>query len=116
MTLIKNLFPLLPFIAFSLLLVGCMPIGLPAMFVNVPALTYVGYGNSAMNVVSFTNSGKSLSDHMLSNMTGQDCNTMNLFTTEGTICSRKVLGTVDPVGKNRFYHLYIKVKDKKHET
>ena len=108
MTLIKNLFPLLPFIAFSLLLVGCVPIGLPAMFVNVPALTYVGYGNSAFNVVSFAGSGKSVSDHMLSNMTGKDCNMMNLFNAEGMVCSEVFIGTVDPVGRNRFYHLYIK--------
>ena len=106
----KIVISLIPFIVFFLFLTGCMPIGLPAMFVNVPALTYVGYGNSAMNVVSFTNSGKSLSDHMLSNMTGQDCNTMNLFTTEGTICSNNPIGTVDPVGKNRFFHLYSKGK------
>ena len=110
MTFIKNLFPLFPFIAFSLLLVGCMPIGLPAMFVNVPALTYVGYGNSAMNVVSFTNSGKSVSDHVLSNMTGQDCNMMNLLRPKGIVCSKNPIGTIDPVGKNRFFHLYSKGK------
>jgi hypothetical protein len=106
MTLVKTLFPLLPFIVFSLLLVGCMPIGLPALFVDVPALTYMGYSKSAFDVASFTGSGKSMSDHMISNMMGKDCAMLNILKSNRNICVNTDKYMIDNVGRYRFDHLY----------
>ena len=54
---IRTLILLAPFIVFFFFLTGCMPIGLPALIVDVPALTYMSYGKSAFDVASFTGSG-----------------------------------------------------------
>ena len=107
----KSFIPLLPFIIFFLFLTGCMPIGLPALFVDVPALSYMGYSKSAFDVASFTGSGKSISDHMLSNVVGKDCAMFNIF--KGSICSKNELGTIEPIGRYRFHHLYFNKKEKK---
>ena len=102
---IRTIIPLAPFIVFFFFLTGCMPIGLPALIVDVPALTYMSYGKSAFDVASFTGSGKSLSDHMISNMMGKDCAMLNLLKSNHNICV-----TNDPsssgVGEYRFDHLY----------
>lgn len=102
---------LLPFLIFFVSLSGCMPIGLPAMFVDVPALTYMSYGKNAFDLASFTGSGKSLSDHMLSSMTGRDCAMINIF--EGNVCPKKGFWTIDPVDRYRFNHLYFKIEKPK---
>lgn len=99
------------FIVFFASLTGCMPLGLPAMFVDVPALTYMSYGKNAFDVASFTGSGKSLSDHMLSSMTGRDCAMVNIF--EGNVCPKKDFWTIAPVGQYRFDHLYFKIEKPK---
>ena len=80
------------------LLSGCMPIGLPALIVDVPALTYMSYGKSAFDVASFTGSGKSLSDHMISNMMGKDCAMFNIISKD-RVCKEK------DINIDRFSHL-----------
>ena len=50
-----------------------MPIGLPAMFVDVPALTYMSYGKNAFDIAAITKSGKTTGDYMFSSMTGLNC-------------------------------------------
>jgi hypothetical protein len=107
----KTLIPYAPFIVFFFFLSGCMPIGLPALFVDVPALTYMGYSKNAFDIASLSGSGKSLSDHMLSNMTGLDCAMFNIL--RGNVCSKDELGTIDPIGRYRFHHLYFNKKEKR---
>jgi len=79
-----------------------MPIGIPALFANVPALTYVSYGKSAFDVASYVGSDKSLSDHFMSDIMKTDCAMFNIM--EGNICKDRKL-TIDNVGQNRFGHL-----------
>ena len=111
----KTLIPLAPFLVFFFFLSGCMPIGLPALFVDAPALTYIGYSKSAFDVASFTGSGKSLSDHMISNMMGKDCAMFNLIKRNGTICVDNDTSSIDNVDRYRFDHLYFN-KEKKIEN
>ena len=94
----KIIIPYAPFIVFFFLLSGCMPIGLPALIVDVPALTYMSYGKSAFDVASFTGSGKSLSDHMISNMMGKDCAMFNIISKD-RVCKEK------DINIDRFSHL-----------
>ena len=108
----KTLIPLAPFLVFFFFLSGCMPIGLPALFVDAPALTYIGYSKSAFDVASLTGSGKSLSDHMISNMMGKDCAMFNLLKRNGSICVDNDPMSIDNVGQYRFDHLYFN-KEKK---
>jgi hypothetical protein len=105
--MLKPYIALLPFIIFGFFLSGCMPIGLPAMLVDVPALTYIGYSKSAFDVSSFAGSGKSLSDHMISNVLGKDCAMFNLLKRNGSICVDNDKSE-DAVGRYRFEHLYNK--------
>jgi len=109
---LRTLIPLAPFLVFFFFLSGCMPIGLPALFVDAPALTYIGYSKSAFDVASFTGSGKSLSDHMISNMMGKDCAMFNLIKRNGTICVDNDTSSIDNVDRYRFDHLYFN-KEKK---
>jgi len=97
---LRTLIPLAPFLVFFFFLSGCMPIGLPAMFVEVPALTYIGYGKNVIDVASIIGSedNKSMSDHVISRMTGQDCAMLNLIRQQD-ICKE-----IDP-HLNRFSHL-----------
>ena len=111
----KTLITLAPFLVFFFFLSGCMPIGLPALFVDAPALTYIGYSKSAFDVASFTGSGKSLSDHMISNMMGKDCAMFNLIKRNGTICVDNDTSSIDNVDRYRFDHLYFN-KEKKIEN
>ena len=111
----KTLIPLAPFLVFFFFLSGCMPIGLPALFVDAPALTYIGYSKSAFDVASLTGSGKSLSDHMISNMMGKDCAMFNLIKRNGTICVDNDTSSIDNVDRYRFDHLYFN-KEKKIEN
>ena len=69
----QMLLAVLTFIVFFTSLTGCMPIGLPALFVDVPALTYMSYGKNALDVASFMDSGKTTGGHMFSTVTGLNC-------------------------------------------
>jgi hypothetical protein len=69
----SRLLCLLTFLIFFISLSGCMPIGLPAMFVDVPALTYMSYGKNAFDIAAITKSGKTTGDYMFSSMTGLNC-------------------------------------------
>ena len=97
---LRTLIAYAPFIVFFFFLSGCMPIGLPALFVDVPALTYIGYSKSAFDVASIIGSedNKSMSDHMISSITGKDCAMLNLIRQQD-ICQER-----DP-HLNRFSHL-----------
>ena len=68
-----QLLSLLAFLIFFVSLSGCMPIGLPAMFVDVPALTNMSYGKNAFDIAAITKSGKTTGDYMFSSMTGLNC-------------------------------------------
>jgi len=99
----------LTFIVFFTALTGCMPIGIPAMFANVPALTYVSYGKNAVDVASYIGSGKSISDHVISNVMKTDCAMFNLL--EGNICKdNKFTASID---QYRFNHLYFNTEKPK---
>jgi hypothetical protein len=98
----------LTFVVFFASLTGCMPIGIPAMFANVPALTYASYGKSAFDVASYAGSGKSISDHVMSNVMKTDCAMFNIL--EGNICKDNKF-TIDSIG--RFNHLYFKIEEPK---
>ena len=113
--MLKTYLPVIPFIIFGFFLYGCMPIGLPALLVDAPALTYISYSKSAFDVASFTGSGKSLSDHMISNMMGKDCAMFNLLKRNRNICVDNDPFSIDTIGRYRFDHLYFN-KEKKIEN
>lgn len=97
----KTLIPLAPFIVFFFFLSGCMPIGLPALFVDAPALSYISYSKNIFDVATIIQSedNKSMSDNMLSSITGKDCAMFNLIRQQN-ICQE-----IDPPNLNRFSHL-----------
>ena len=113
--LLRTLIPLAPFIVFFFFLSGCMPIGLPALLVDAPALTYMSYGKNAFDIASFTGSGKSMSDHMISNMMGKDCAMFNLLKRNRNICVDNDPFSIDTIGRYRFDHVYFN-KEKKIEN
>ena len=106
----QTLLAVLSFLVFFVSLTGCMPIGIPAMFANVPALSYASYGKSAFDVAAYVGSGKSISDHIMSNVMETDCAMFNIL--EGNICKDNKF-TIDSIGLYRFDHLYFNIEKPK---